>query len=137
MSVKENTLIDLLRQVKRVLDEHSVEFWLDVGTLLGAVRDREFIPWEHDIDLGSWGSRVSENMKRSISKELCDRGFKVHIFENHMNIKKGEVHADVKFYRLRSDKAVEPKFIATNLVSKFLRLFSMMLSAPYHYEVDF
>ncbi len=31
----ENNLIYLLHQLKEVLDEHNIEFWLDCGTLLG------------------------------------------------------------------------------------------------------
>ena len=53
-SIRENNLIDLLRQVKEVLDKYNIEFWLDCGTLLGAVREGKFLAWEHDIDLGGW-----------------------------------------------------------------------------------
>ena len=41
-----------LRVFKRFCDTHKITFWLDWGTLLGAVRDGKFIPWEQDIDLG-------------------------------------------------------------------------------------
>ena len=134
--MKENPLIDILQQVKEVLDYHSIEFWLDCGTLLGAVRDGKFIPWEQDIDLGSWREKVPETVKISVSKNLCDRGFKVWIAENFMNIKKNEFCADLKFYRLSDDKAIEPKLAPKNLLGRFLDYFLYLLSAPYHYEVD-
>jgi len=43
-----------LKKVKQALDKKNIEYWLDAGTLLGAVRENRFIPWDHDIDLGAW-----------------------------------------------------------------------------------
>ena len=42
---------DLLR-VKKALDEAGIRFFLMFGTLLGAVRDKDLILWDKDIDLG-------------------------------------------------------------------------------------
>ncbi|GAI21113.1 unnamed protein product [marine sediment metagenome] len=40
-----------LLEVKEVLNELKIKFWLTWGTLLGAVRDKGFIPWDTHIDL--------------------------------------------------------------------------------------
>lgn len=40
-----------LLEVKKILDSLKVKFWFRGGTLLGAVRDKSFIPWDNDIDL--------------------------------------------------------------------------------------
>jgi len=50
----EKKAIEALRQVKEVFDNYDVEYWLDCGTLLGAVRNGKIIPWDNDIDLGMW-----------------------------------------------------------------------------------
>ena len=50
----EKVAIEALRQVKDVFGRYDIEFWLDTGTLLGAIRDRKFIPWDSDIDLATW-----------------------------------------------------------------------------------
>jgi hypothetical protein len=42
------------RDVIRILRGARIFFWLDQGSLLGAVRDRALIPWDSDIDLSSW-----------------------------------------------------------------------------------
>ena len=43
-----------LKEVKALFDEFGIEFWLDGGTLLGAVRDGKIIEWDDDIDLCMW-----------------------------------------------------------------------------------
>ena len=40
-----------LKEVKKVLDDNDIFFWLESGTLLGAYRDKELIEWDKDIDL--------------------------------------------------------------------------------------
>ena len=40
-----------LSEIKQILDSLKVKFWLDTGTLLGAIRKKNFLPLDHDIDL--------------------------------------------------------------------------------------
>ncbi len=42
---------EMLRIVCRTLDENGLNYWLDYGTLLGAVRHKGYIPWDDDLDI--------------------------------------------------------------------------------------
>lgn len=42
----------LLREMDYVCKQNNLKYWIDFGTLLGAVRHKGFIPWDDDVDLG-------------------------------------------------------------------------------------
>ena len=42
---------ELLRDVDQLCKLHQVDYWLACGTLLGAVRHKDFIPWDDDVDI--------------------------------------------------------------------------------------
>ncbi|XP_063289398.1 ribitol 5-phosphate transferase FKRP [Pelobates fuscus] len=40
------------RHVIKVLEANGVRYWLEGGSLLGAARNADIIPWDYDVDLG-------------------------------------------------------------------------------------
>lgn len=135
---KEEAFVNLLREVKRVLDKYGVEFWLDAGTMLGAVREGRFLPWEHDIDLITWDTNLSGSVKRLIATELSDKRFQVNLFRDKMNIqdRQRNVLADLHYYRLIKDKATTLRLEPKNLLGQTILYFTEVLSAPHYYEDD-
>ena len=64
-------MLDILLEVKRLCNKHDIRYWLDFGTLLGAVRHAGFIPWDDDLDVCVLEDDF-ERFLRVCSEELPD-----------------------------------------------------------------
>ena len=112
--INEEEWVKALREVKEILDKGNVRYWLGQGTLLGAVRDGSFIPWDTDIDLGTTHEEAEKVIKKI--PELEKIGYKVSIRDFVIYIWKGSISIGICFWRFENDKAwtqngiIAPKF---------------------------
>lgn len=45
-------MVEILQEIDEVCKRHNIDWWIEDGTLLGAVRHKGFIPWDDDCDIG-------------------------------------------------------------------------------------
>jgi hypothetical protein len=62
-----------LFDVKEVLESNHVDYWLMYGTLLGAVRDKDFIEYDSDTDIGLWHESIETF--DVVIRQLMEKGF--------------------------------------------------------------
>ena len=62
-------LLDMLEAVTRICDRHGITYYLDGGSLLGAVRHHGIIPWDDDIDINVF-RKDYEKLQEILPKEL-------------------------------------------------------------------
>ncbi len=87
-----------------ILKKNNIKYWLCQGTLLGIIRDKDLIPWDHDIDIAIWQDNF---IKEKIIKIMLSNNF--NIKKKFMNendqltfVKKGGREVDFNFYEIIS-----------------------------------
>ena len=82
-------MLEMLVEFDAICQKHNLKYWLDSGTLLGAVRHKGFIPWDDDIDLS----------------------MPVEDYRKFKTIAQDELSADVFFQTKETDKAFKFDYI--------------------------
>ena len=48
----QSVLLDIMKELHKVLVDNGYVYWLSSGSALGAIRHNGFIPWDDDLDIG-------------------------------------------------------------------------------------
>lgn len=71
-------MLEILLVVHKICEENDIKYFLDGGTMLGAIRHKGFIPWDDDIDIAM--SRPEYEKFCKIVPEKLPPGF---FFQDH------------------------------------------------------
>lgn len=87
--------LENLVEAKRILNGLGIKFWLEAGTCLGAIRDKDFIVYDKDMDLGVYAEDINSiDAFLNLTKQFILGGFRVaHTFGTIDN------GFEVSFYR--------------------------------------
>lgn len=95
----------LLRELDRVCTKHGLHYYLEWGTLLGAVRHGGFIPWDDDVDVCMHRNDV-EKLKALAPQEFPE-GYTFLNFENSDNWEFTESFANTERMNFSEDYLLE------------------------------
>lgn len=76
----QETELEILKVLADYCTEHSIQWFIDSGTVLGAMRHGGFIPWDDDIDVGML--RADYDRFLTAAGHAFPAGYSVHTAEN-------------------------------------------------------
>jgi len=129
-----------LEEIRSMLDENGIVYWLDYGTLLGAVRGGKMIEWDYDIDLGTLDS--NSTLLYKMINNLKNHDINIYLKEENRGIvfEKNGVTIDLCTYHLDRNNAsvtiYEPITKLSTYLTFLIRIFStVQFNRPSLYNI--
>jgi len=108
--------LKILQATIETLEKHNIEYYLDYGTLIGAVRERGFIPWDDDMDI-SLMHESDYNKIPDVLKDIKALGFRIYLSsfeESIIKVKNNSETVDIKRITFTSKESYRVAKIRNN-----------------------
>jgi hypothetical protein len=118
---------EVLKEIRQIMDNAGVTFFLRQGTCLGAIREKAIIPWDDDLDLGSVIGLhgLTEKSVKPVVATLRENGYVTRIEHLdhclHVLIVKSSIRVEWRCYRVFGDSIYQYPAVRTP-VSLFTNL---------------
>ena len=119
-----------------ILEKNKINYWVCHGTLLGIIRDKKLIEWDHDIDIAVWSHEIS---RKKILNIFLKNGF---ILRDGYGIKNNDIISfkknsgrilDINFY----NKTIKNGIIYANVERMIPRNVIMKIIDALSYGKDY
>jgi len=131
--IAKKNLIDF----KKIMEKNNIEFILGYGSLLGAIRENDFISYDEDVDV----LILDKNKKKFLESlfDLIDIGFEVGRYDGELlSIMRNGEYIDIYFFRkgtlgylINKGDKVKEKFLYETMKYEFL---GEVFTIPKDYE---
>lgn len=119
ISDKEKLWLKTLLDAQTALDAAGVEGMLDGGTLLGAVRDKIFLPWDSDIDIAIIAENYTEEQIDKLGRALAKQDFALDRYNHAFYCQRAGVHVGLVLYKEMNDHDYCSLFATIDMVGSF------------------
>ena len=118
---------EVLKEIRQIMDDAGVTFFLRQGTCLGAIREKAIIPWDDDLDLGSVIGLhgLTEKSVEPVVATFGEKGYLTRIEHLdhclHVLMVKSSIRIEWRCYRIFGDNIYQypavktPMSLVTNL----------------------
>jgi len=94
--------LEIFKEFIRLCDIAKIDYWLDFGSLIGAVRHGKIIPWDDDIDVSILLPDLDKFAE--VAKKHINEGFDFKYSEEISQIRYKDVAFDIFTYKDNSDR---------------------------------